>query len=616
MALFSVASALEAALFSHAVSPLTPKARWGFPWRLITTVAFKPDISAQVSDALLLCTGGIHKTDREFEFSRIVERESIVDLSGRLASKEHSTLTQPFDMSSTGLQLYDLEPRAVEVDVERSLPSDGATQAMSFGRGRSLPPLLPNREEYVVDFDGPDDPAFAQNWPMRTRLYISAILAFTCVSSTFDSAVFSPSMSQVAKHFGVDIEVAALASSLYIAGYACGPLVWAPFSERHGRRLPIVVAMLGFGIFNTAVAVSKDLQTLMICRFFGGVFGSSPLINVAAIFADMYDNRTRGVAIALFANTVFLGPLIAPCVGGFIDESYLGWRWTAYIPSFMGYGAFVLNLLFLKETYAPVILVSKASKLRRITGNWGIHAKQEQIETDLQDLIINNLGRPLQMLFKEPLIMAVTIYLSFIYGLLYCFLSAYTSIFQGVYGMSAGIGGLPLLAIIVGLLVATLYMLYVSKEYNAKLQANNNIPVPEWRLPPVVVGGVLFSAGLFWLGWTGFTRSIHWITPTLSGLFTGAGLLIIFIQLFNYLIDTYLAYAASALAANTFCRSLVAAGFPLFSRQMFAGMGIQWAGTLLGCVAAVLIPIPVVFLLYGRSLRMKSRFAPVLDKAQ
>ncbi|PYH39718.1 MFS transporter [Aspergillus neoniger CBS 115656] len=465
--------------------------------------------------------------------------------------------------------------------MERGLPNDAANHMLSFGRGRPHPPLLPDREDYVVDFDGPDDPAFPQNWPMRTRLYISVILAFTCISSTFDSAVFSPSMSAVAKEFHVSVEVAALASSVYIAGYAFGPLVWAPLSERHGRRLPIVVAMLGFGIFNTAVAVSKDLQTLIICRFFCGVFGSSPLINVAAIFADMYDNSTRGIAIALFSNTVFLGPLVASCIGGFINKSYLGWRWTAYIPSFMGYTTCVLNLFFLKETYAPQILTSKAIKIRQITGNW--------------DIVVNNLGRPLQMLFKEPLIIAVTIYLSFVYGLLYCFLSAYSSIFQGVYAMSPGVSGLPMLSNVVGLLAATVYMVYVNKTYNAKLKANNNIPIPEWRLPPAIVGGVLFSAGLFWLGWTGFTNTIHWIVPTLSGLFTGAGLLMIFIQLFNYLIDTYLAYAASALAANTFCRSL-------------------WAGTLLGCLAVALVPIPLAFLLYGKRLRLRSQFAPVLDK--
>lgn len=73
--------------------------------------------------------------------------------------------------------------------------------------------------------------------------------------------------------------------------------------------------------------------------------------------------------------------------------------------------------------------------------------------------------------------------------------------------------------------------------------------------------------------------------------------------------------AASAIAANTFCRSLVASSFPLFSRQMFNGMGIQWASTLLGCVAAILIPIPVMFLLFGKKLRARSKFAPFDERA-
>lgn len=73
--------------------------------------------------------------------------------------------------------------------------------------------------------------------------------------------------------------------------------------------------------------------------------------------------------------------------------------------------------------------------------------------------------------------------------------------------------------------------------------------------------------------------------------------------------------AASALAANTFLRSLAGAGFPLFAQQMFKGMGIQWAATLIGCVAAVLVPIPVLFYFYGARLRAKSKFAPAMDKA-
>lgn len=61
---------------------------------------------------------------------------------------------------------------------------------------------------------------------------------------------------------------------------------------------------------------------------------------------------------------------------------------------------------------------------------------------------------------------------------------------------------------------------------------------------------------------------------------------------------------------------MVAAAFPLFSRQMFDGMGIQWASTLLGCVAAVLVPIPIGFYFFGKRLRMKSKFAPFFEPAQ
>ena len=70
--------------------------------------------------------------------------------------------------------------------------------------------------------------------------------------------------------------------------------------------------------------------------------------------------------------------------------------------------------------------------------------------------------------------------------------------------------------------------------------------------------------------------------------------------------------AASAIAANTFLRSFVAAGFPLFSRQMFNNLGIQWAGTLLGCLAAVMVPIPVCFYLFGKKLRAKSKYSPTM----
>ena len=84
----------------------------------------------------------------------------------------------------------------------------------------------------------------------------------------------------------------------------------------------------------------------------------------------------------------------------------------------------------------------------------------------------------------------------------------------------------------------------------------------------------------------------------------------VFLQGFNYIVDAYLMFAASALAGNTFMRSIAAAGFPLFARQMFDGMGIEWAATMLGCIAVLLAAFPFVFWYYGARIRAKSAYAP------
>ncbi|OAA44287.1 major facilitator superfamily [Metarhizium rileyi] len=480
----------------------------------------------------------------------------------------------------------------------------------AFGAGKPYPPPLPEREEYVVEFDGPTDPLHSQNWPLRKKLLTAAMLSYTTLTSAFTSSIFSAATSRVAAEYHVGAEVGLLGTTFYVLGFAFGPSLWAPMSELRGRRLPIVVSMFGFSLFSIACATGKDIQTILICRFFSGFFGAGPLAIVAAVFSDMFDNRTRGIAVTLFSMATFTGPLLAPFIGGFIVTSHLGWRWTEYLVSIMGIVAFVLDLFFLEETYPPVILIDKAADLRRRTKNWGIHAKQEEIEVDFMELIQKNLSRPMRLLFTEPIILALSIYMSFIYGILYLFLTAYPLVFVGVHGFTIGKSGLAFFGMITGQLLAGATVILQQPWYNRKLAANNGIPVPEWRLPSMMAGGISFTIGIFWFGWTGFTRDIHWIVPALSGLFTGFGLMSIFLQALNYLVDAYLMFAASAIAGNTFMRSLAGAGFPLFASQMFNGMGIQWAATLLGCVALVLSPIPFIFYKYGARIRSRSAYAP------
>lgn len=315
---------------------------------------------------------------------------------------------------------------------------------------------------------------------------------------SFTSAVFAPGIDSASKEFGVSSEVGTLGTTLYVLGFSSGPLIWAPASEIRGRKWPVTIAMLGGGIFTIGSAVAKDIQTLIICRFFAGMCAASQFTVVPGVLADVFNNTYRGVAISVYALTVFVGPFSAPFTGGFIASSYLGWRWTLYIPAILSFVNGAISLLFLRETYAPSILVEKAAFLRRRTGNWGIHAKQEKIEVDFKGMVDKYFTRPLRMLITEPIILLVSMYMSFIYGIVYALLEAYPYVFEETYGMKPGVSGLPFIGLIVGQALGCSFIISQHPTYVKRLAENKNVPVPEWRLRPTILGAPVFTIGIFW----------------------------------------------------------------------------------------------------------------------
>lgn len=243
------------------------------------------------------------------------------------------------------------------------------------------------------------------------RVTIGALLTFCALVTAYASAVFATASDGAMKEFGFGREVAALGTTLYVLGFSAGPTVWAPASELIGRRWPLLVGMFGFDIFTIATAVAKDTQTVMLTRFFSGFFAASIIALVPASLSDLFNSHHRGIAIAVYTMSVFTGPFTSPFIGGFTAASYLGWRWTLYIPAFVGFFSLILMALFCRETYAPTILVQKAAILRRQTRNWGIHARQAELEIDFRELVTKNLARPFKILFTEPIAFCLTLYM-------------------------------------------------------------------------------------------------------------------------------------------------------------------------------------------------------------
>lgn len=144
---------------------------------------------------------------------------------------------------------------------------------------------------------------------------------------SFVSSAYSGGVREIIETFNVSSEVVTLGVSLFVLGFAIGPLIWAPLSELYGRQVLFCGTYAMLTIFNAGAAGAQNMQTLLIMRFIAGSFGSSPLTNAGGVIADMFSASHRGAAMSIFAAAPFLGPVIGPIVGGFLGETE-GWRWV------------------------------------------------------------------------------------------------------------------------------------------------------------------------------------------------------------------------------------------------------------------------------------------------
>ncbi|KAI9744192.1 MAG: hypothetical protein M1818_002344 [Claussenomyces sp. TS43310] len=435
-------------------------------------------------------------------------------------------------------------------------------------RGRFTHPLahIKTSEANIVEFDGPDDLYRPVNWPYRKKLITTILYGLTTMGSTWNSAIYASGTRSVAKEFGVGNEVAVLGTAFLMMGFGLGPLVWAPLSEVYGRK-PAVLAPYFISVcFTFAVAVGKDIQTVLICRFFAGLFGSAPVTNTGGVLGDLWNPQQRGTYLVLYAFAVVGGPTLGPVAGGAIVSSHLGWRWTEYITGIMQATILTIDVFVLDETYSPSLLVAKARRLRHETGNWALHAHHEEWDVSLKELAIKFGARPFQLL-ATPICLFVAMYASFVYGIVYLMLAAIPIQFSEERKWGPVTSQLPFLGILLGTICGGLANIVNNKFYIRRFEANGNRTVPEARLPPMMIGSFAFAGGMFIFGWTSYRR-VFWLAPIIGNFLMGFGFFTIFQAALNYLIDTFQTYAASAVAANTFLRSLFAAVFPLFADQM------------------------------------------------
>lgn len=225
------------------------------------------------------------------------------------------------------------------------------------------------------------------------------------------------------------------------------------------------------------------------------------------------------------------------------------------------------------------------------------------------------------MLVSEPILAAVCAYLSLVYAIFYTIFQLFPVVFQQRYGLSPAAAGLCYLPIAAGASFS-LPLFWAWDRFLAKARRNGASWArrPEChRLPLVCLGGPLFALSLFWLGF-GARPAQSFITPLLAGIPLGFGFSLAFASLLNYLTDAYDLFAASAHAAASTSRSLLALIFPLATSRLFSIFNLTGVCSLLGGLSAGSCLIPFLLLwkasLLGRCSPFFSALRQVREQIQ
>ncbi|OLN98046.1 putative transporter C1529.01-like protein 8 [Colletotrichum chlorophyti] len=494
-------------------------------------------------------------------------------------------------------------PYKKESVVEKQFPSPAeATNSISLEKHPGVSTLDVSRD--FVDWDGPEDASNPRNWSSRKKLSHVVLVSSFTLYSNLAAVMFAPGAQYLVKEFGITSSmVASLTVSVYVLGYCVGPFLIAPLSEIYGRLIIYHVCNLFYEIFTVGCAVSVNPSMFLAFRFLSGCAGSAPMAVGGGTIADMHKADERGKAMALFSLGPLLGPVIGPVAGGFLTQ-YSGWRWTFWT-IFILAGAFsLLSVVFMRETFEPVILERKAAVLRKQTGNGRLRARTDKNITRWQ-LLAQAIVRPTKMLIFSPIVLLISLYCAFMFGLTYLLYTTFPGVFQGKYGWSPSIAGLAYLGLAFGMLFAVGVVGAVSdKQVRGAKDAGAQVR-PEIRLFLSVWMAPVVSVGFFWYGWSACADT-HWIVSVLGTLVIGFGSFIVLMPSQIYLVDAFGSEAsASALATNTFLRSLFGAFLPLAGPPLYDRLGLGWGNSLLAIIGMAFIPVPFLFYKYGERLRAR-----------
>ncbi|KDE06059.1 hypothetical protein MVLG_03611 [Microbotryum lychnidis-dioicae p1A1 Lamole] len=260
------------------------------------------------------------------------------------------------------------------------------------------------------------DPGNPYNWGTGRKWLTTWICCVYTLVVAFCGAAFSMGTESMMRDLNCSLELAVLALSTFPLGFGLAPLVLAPFSEAYGRYPMYAISGIIYTLFFLPITLGRNIATVIIARFIGGLAASTGSTLVGGTVADLFESKDRGLPMSIFSLAAFAGTGLGPATMGYVEEN-LGLQW-----------------------------------------------RSDAERASLAILIKFSLTRPLFLLFTEPIVPAFSLWVSFAWGILYLTLRAVPLVFANVYGFTIGQVGL----VFYGVVVAGLFG-FVSNFYQERL---------------------------------------------------------------------------------------------------------------------------------------------------
>ncbi|KAI9042095.1 MFS general substrate transporter [Aspergillus affinis] len=455
------------------------------------------------------------------------------------------------------------------------------------------------------------------SFPWYKKWSILTVIFTVQMSMNFNSSVYPNAVTPLSEHFDISEQAARVGQMIFLVAYAFGCELWAPWSEEFGRWPIMQASLFLVNIWQIPCALAPNFGTIVVGRFLGGLSSAGGSVTLG-MTADMWEPDEQGFAVAYVVLSSVGGTTIGPIFGGMIQQ-WLDWRWNFWIQLIFGGVTQLMHFFLVCETRSSILIDREAKRRRKSGEDPNVYGPNE-LKTPRLDAkeVLHVWRRPFEMFLREPIVLFLSLLSGFSDALIFTCIESFNLVFKQ-YDFTPLQIGLCFCAIIIGYGVAYgIFLPDIWRQRRVRQKQGNASRLPERRLLLLLFIAPLETIGLFGFAWTSMGPDyMHWIVPLVFVFLIAIANYGIYMATIDYMVAAYGPYSASATGGNGFARDFLAGLSAMYATPMYSNIGgkfhLQWASTILGCLA-IFVTIPIyIFYWKGPEIRKSSKFAQTLE---